>query len=93
MRNFDLEEVQMGRIRIVNLTENEKRPADYVLHGKKVFEGDALGNILDTNRSKISIVKMEKPEMCPICLTPGKVVNHNGPEGHFRCAVCQHKWG
>lgn len=83
----------MGRIKIVKTTILPQKHADYVLHTKKVLHGEDLKKVLDTNKTELKFVSMEKPEMCPKCLTPGKVVNYNGSEGHFRCVVCQYKWG
>ena len=81
------------RIKIINTTEAPRRPADYVFHGKKVLEGKDIGRVLHQGTSNIKNVKMEKPNMCPICQSSGKIVYYNGNEGHFRCLVCQHIWG
>lgn len=86
----------MTRIRIVKIEEGARRSPDYVLKSRKVFHGDDVGKVLKVNPSKkggIQITSLERPSICPMCLTDGKVVNFTGQGGHFRCTVCQHIWG
>ncbi len=75
------------------MTQASKRPADYVLSSRKVLEGKEIDRVLHSNTTKISIVRMEKPSVCPICLSTDKIAYYRGTEGHFRCTVCQHIWG
>ena len=85
----------MTRIKIKNISEVPKYSADYILKSRKVLRGEEIARVLKIDPSRkdgIRILKLERPLLCPKCLTEGKVVNYKGKEGNFRCMVCQHKW-